>query len=117
MPQFTKEEIEGVRRCFVLYVKMPKSRWDEIRLAESLIPEGGGIYRALKDECVEKCMRYGDCAKGEDVEKIDVGKSDPNKVVGFRRSDPARVDFEAILRTHGSSGKTEPGAAVIRIHR
>lgn len=116
MPQFTKEEIEGVRRCFVLYVKMPKSRWDEIRRAEALTPEGDRIYRALKDECVEKYMHYGDYAKEEDVEKIEFEKDDPHKAVGFRKSDPAQVDFETILRSHGSSGKTEPAAAVIRTH-
>ena len=117
MPQFTKEEIEGVRRCFVLYVKMPKSRWDEIRRAEALTPEGDRIYRALKDECVEKYMNYGDYAKEEDIEKIEFEKDDPHKAVGFRKSDPAKVDFEAILRSHGSSGKTEPAAAVIHLHK
>ena len=30
MPQFTPDEIEGLRRCFMLYVKMPKKRWKEI---------------------------------------------------------------------------------------
>ncbi len=35
MPQFTKEDIRGFRRCFVLYVKFPESRWPEIRKAEN----------------------------------------------------------------------------------
>ena len=51
-------------------------------------------------------MHYGDYAKEEDVEKVDFEKDDPNKkVVGYRKGDPERVDFEAILRSHGSSGK------------
>ena len=117
MPQFPKEEIEGIRRCFVLYVKMPKERWPEIRQAEALTPEGDRIFRKLKDECLASYMHYGDYAKEEDVEKIDFEKDDPNKVVGFRKGDPAKVDFEAILRSHGSSGKTEPAVAVIQIHK
>jgi len=74
MPHFTKEEIEGVRRCFVLYVKMPKERWTEIRKAEALTPEGEQIYRDLKDECLAKYMHYGDYAKEDDVEKVDFAK-------------------------------------------
>lgn len=74
MPHFTKEQIEGVRRCFVLYVKMPKERWPEIKLAESLTPEGDQHFRRLKDECLEKFMHYGDYAKEDDVEKVDFGK-------------------------------------------
>jgi len=74
MPQFTKEEIEGVRRCFVLYVKMPKKRWPEIRKAETLTPEGERIFRKLKDECLEKYMHYGDYAKEDDVEKVEFAK-------------------------------------------
>jgi anaerobic magnesium-protoporphyrin IX monomethyl ester cyclase len=70
MPQFTKEQIEGVRRCFVLYTKMPKSRWADIQKAESLTPEGDKIYRDLKDECLEKYMNYGDYEKNDDVEKV-----------------------------------------------
>lgn len=70
MPQYTKEAIEGVRRCFVLYVKMPKDRWKDIEKAESLTPEGDKIYRELKDECLEKYMNYGDYEKNDDIEKV-----------------------------------------------
>ncbi|MDD2914591.1 MAG: radical SAM protein [Gallionella sp.] len=74
MPHFTKDAIEGIRRCFVLYVKMPKERWPEIRKAEALTPEGEQIYRDLKDECLAKYMHYGDYAKEDDVEKVDFAK-------------------------------------------
>ncbi len=117
MPQFSKEAIEGVRRCFVLYVKMPKDRWPEIKLAEALTPEGDRVFRSLKDECLAHYMHYGDYAKEEDVEKIDFEKDDPNKVVGFRKGDPAKVDFEKILRSQGSSGKTEPAADTAQIQK
>lgn len=50
MPQFSMEAIEGIRRCFVLYIKMPKSRWKEIRKAEELTPKGNNIWRKLRDE-------------------------------------------------------------------
>ena len=117
MPQFPKEEIEGIRRCFVLYVKMPKERWPEIRQAEALTPEGDSVFRKLKDECLANYMHYGDYAKEEDVERIDFEKDDVNKVVGFRKGDAENVDFDAILRSHGSSGKAEPPPAVIHIHK
>lgn len=74
MPHFTKEAIEGIRRCFVLYVKMPKERWPGIRKAEALTPEGDQIFRKLKDECLEKYMHYGDYAKEDDVEKVEFAK-------------------------------------------
>jgi radical SAM superfamily enzyme YgiQ (UPF0313 family) len=74
MPQFTKEEIEGIRRCFVLYVKMPKERWPEIRTAEVLTPEGDQIFRKLKDECLAKYMNYGDYAREDDIEKVEFAK-------------------------------------------
>lgn len=74
MPHFTKEQIEGVRRCFVLYVKMPKERWPEIRGAEALTPEGDQIFRRLKDECLEKYMHFGDYSKEDDIEKVEFAK-------------------------------------------
>ena len=74
MPQFTKEEIEGVRRCFVLYVKMPKSKWSEIKKAEALTPEGNKIWDELKQECLEKYMSYGDYEKEDDIGTVDYEK-------------------------------------------
>ncbi|MGE5373189.1 MAG: B12-binding domain-containing radical SAM protein [Solirubrobacterales bacterium] len=56
MPQFPKEEIEGLRRCFVLYVKMPKERWNDIRLAEANTEAGNRIFEELKEECREKYL-------------------------------------------------------------
>ncbi len=58
MPQFTAEAIEGLRRCFMLYVKMPKSRWNDIAFAEKLTPEGDKIWAELRDECAEKYMNF-----------------------------------------------------------
>ena len=58
MPQFPPEQIEGLRRCFVLYVKMPKSRWHEISLAEKLTPQGDKIWKELRTECAENYMNF-----------------------------------------------------------
>ena len=50
MPQFPKEQIFGLQRVFVMYSKFPKSRWPEIKKAESLTPEGDAILKNLKEE-------------------------------------------------------------------
>ena len=73
-PQFSKEEIEGIRRCFVLYVKMPKDRWDEIKKAESLTPEGDAIWQTLKSECSANYMNFGDHDESEVVDMVDFEK-------------------------------------------
>jgi anaerobic magnesium-protoporphyrin IX monomethyl ester cyclase len=116
MPEFPKEEIEGLRRCFVLYVKMPKDRWPEIRHAEALTPEGDRVFRELKDECLVKYMNYGDYAKEDDIEKVEFAKDDPEKIVGFRKGDVSKVDFDAILRRHAIAG-TAAERTVIRIEK
>lgn len=65
MPHFPVAEIEGIRRCFVLYVKMPHERWPEIRQAEAIGP-GDELFAALKAECLEHHMQYGDYEKNDD---------------------------------------------------
>ena len=57
MPQYPQEEIEGLIKCFTLYVKFPKSRWSDIKKAESNTPEGERIYNELKQEYVEKYLK------------------------------------------------------------
>ena len=37
--QYSVEEIEGLQKCFVFYVKMPKSRWKDIEKAEENTPK------------------------------------------------------------------------------
>ena len=56
MPQFPPEEIEAIKKCFVLYVKFPKNRWKEIKRAEKNDQEGNRIYANLKEEYLEKYM-------------------------------------------------------------
>jgi len=49
MPQFPNEEIRGLMRTFVLYVKMPKRFWPQIRVAERFDEEGDKKIRELKE--------------------------------------------------------------------
>ena len=54
MPQYPISEIEGLKKCFILYVKFPKHRWDRIRLAEEDSAKGNKIFEELKDEFMDK---------------------------------------------------------------
>ncbi|MCK5522783.1 MAG: radical SAM protein [Thiomargarita sp.] len=54
MPQFSKEAIEGVRRCFVPYLLLEEKRWPEIELAEQLTPKGDKIWEKIIAECRER---------------------------------------------------------------
>jgi len=54
MPQYPVSEIEGFKKCFILYVKFPKNRWDEIRLAEEDSEKGNKIFAELKDEFMDR---------------------------------------------------------------
>ena len=53
MPQFPPDQIEGMRRCFTMYVKLPKNRWHQIEQAEKLTPEGNKIWGELAEEVSE----------------------------------------------------------------
>ena len=55
MPQFTKEQITGKSRTFILYLRFPRDRWNDIRHAESLTPEGNKIWMELKEEYKQMC--------------------------------------------------------------
>ena len=54
MPQYPPNEINGLKKCFILYVKLPKSKWKDIRKAEGTTPEAEKIYGELKAEFMEK---------------------------------------------------------------
>jgi radical SAM superfamily enzyme YgiQ (UPF0313 family) len=60
MPQYTPDQIEGMRRCFVLYVKLPKGRWPEIERAEKLDAEGLKIWTEIRNEVNDKYMNFDD---------------------------------------------------------
>lgn len=74
MPQYTQQQIEGLRRCFILYVKLPKSRWKEIEKAEALTPEGDMIWEKLRDEVAAEfeSTKWGsDSKKAEDDQVLE----------------------------------------------
>lgn len=48
MTQFSKSEIEGLLRTFVLYVRLPESYYPEIKIAEQLTEEGNVALHKLK---------------------------------------------------------------------
>lgn len=53
MPQFSRTQVEGLRRCFVMYVKFPETRWPEIKKAESMTPEGDKVWGRLREEFMQ----------------------------------------------------------------
>jgi anaerobic magnesium-protoporphyrin IX monomethyl ester cyclase len=57
MDQYPIEEIQGLIKCFVLYVKFPKSRWPDIKKAESNTSEGEKIYNELKQEYIDRYLQ------------------------------------------------------------
>jgi anaerobic magnesium-protoporphyrin IX monomethyl ester cyclase len=59
MPQYPQHEIEGLIKCFTLYVKFPKNRWSDIKRAEQNTPEGEKIFGELKQEYIEKYIPQG----------------------------------------------------------
>lgn len=54
MPQISQEELEGLLRTFVLYVKMPRSYFPEIKKAEQLDEEGDKALSKLREIFFEK---------------------------------------------------------------
>ena len=66
--EYTPEEIEGLQKCFVFYVKMPKSRWKDIARAEANTSEGKKIFEELKQEYLEKHVAAFGNAKGEKLD-------------------------------------------------
>jgi hypothetical protein len=50
MPQLSKESALGLLRTFPLYVKMPKDRYDEIKIAEQFTIEGNSMFAKLAVE-------------------------------------------------------------------
>ena len=47
MPSISKEEIKGLMRTFVLYARLPRSYWQEIKLAEEETDQGNQKYNEL----------------------------------------------------------------------
>lgn len=57
MPQLRRRELIGLHRAFPLYVKFPKSEWDDIRICEGEGPEAEAVYAEYARRYVEQFMR------------------------------------------------------------
>ncbi|MBF0522437.1 MAG: B12-binding domain-containing radical SAM protein [Candidatus Omnitrophica bacterium] len=53
-PFLTRQDIQGIRRVFVLYVKLPREYWPKIKRAETFDEEGNRIFNELRQICLEK---------------------------------------------------------------
>jgi len=60
MPNFPKERIAGLARTFNMYVRFPKSRWNEIKIAEQFTPEGNVMWKKLRKEFMSKFFGSGE---------------------------------------------------------
>ena len=80
MPQYPPEEIEKIRKCFVLYVKFPKNRWKEIERAEENDEEGNRIYKNLQQEYLERYMPKPDANPHGGAEDFK-NAEDPNYIL------------------------------------
>ena len=54
MPELSNDTLMGLQRTFTMYVRFPKERWDEIRKAEELSPEGNMVFEKLSEELVSE---------------------------------------------------------------
>ena len=54
MPQLSKEEINGLVRTFPLYIKMPKSYFKKIEIAEKNTDKGNMMFNELREMFYEK---------------------------------------------------------------
>ena len=77
MPQYSASAIEGMRRCFLLYVKLPKHRWPEVGEAEKLTDEGNRIWRDLRDEVEERYMNPLWESRSRNFEQMAMGQVMP----------------------------------------
>lgn len=50
LPNYTSEQLIGLKRTFAMYVRFPKKRWNEIKKAEQLTKEGDALWKSLSDE-------------------------------------------------------------------
>ena len=54
MPSISKKEIGGLVKTFVLYARLPRSYWKDIKIAEQNNTKGKEMYNKLKDEFIKK---------------------------------------------------------------
>ena len=73
---FSKEEISGLYRAFILYMRLPKDRWPEIKLAEKFTPEGHKMFEQLTAEVSIEMDKMPDLMKISDAPLAELNKAD-----------------------------------------
>ena len=69
MPTISKEEISGLAKVFSLYVKFPKERWPEIKIAEKDDDEGNKMMAKLGVEFDKTYRQIAATAFGTSIDK------------------------------------------------
>jgi hypothetical protein len=54
MPTISKDEIQGLARTFSFYVKFPKERFSDIKVAEKFDDKGNAMWEKLSSEFTDK---------------------------------------------------------------
>jgi hypothetical protein len=70
MPQFPQKKINNLLKVFNMYVKFPKSRWPEIKLAEEETPEAEKIFDGLKKEYMARFWGMSENFEEAAMEKV-----------------------------------------------
>ncbi len=60
LPDFSPDQMKGLRRTFAMYVKFPKNRWKDIERAEKLTYEGDKIWESLRQEYMATYLNDSD---------------------------------------------------------
>ena len=60
LPDFSPDQMKGLRRTFAMYVKFPKKRWKDIEMAEQLTCEGDKIWESLRQEYMSTYLNDSD---------------------------------------------------------
>ena len=75
MPQFPRQQINGLLKTFNLYVKFPESSWPEIRKAEQETPEGHRVYEKFRQEFMDKFWKAAPSTSFEDANNAPTASS------------------------------------------
>mgnify|MGYP001446744205 CR=1 FL=1 len=54
LEDYPAAEIEGLKKCFVLYVRLARERWPAIQQAEADTAEGNKVFEELRGEYTEQ---------------------------------------------------------------
>jgi anaerobic magnesium-protoporphyrin IX monomethyl ester cyclase len=76
LPNFSAEEMRGLRRTFAMYVKFPKNRWKDIEKAERFDDEGNKVWNELRQEYLDRFLNNPETAITEqgNSKKIENGE-------------------------------------------